>query len=658
MLKDLSPASRRAMKNRLKRKRQKEKQRLLKQQQRERKNSAKASGGSANSNSNSNSTSSSVVTSPQSTARSNASSTATSGSAVSKKKLVAVKAVKVRGKGRARRKGRRKGRNKRQQFIEERNRVREAREHELDNSDYESEASEDYSEDEDEGRSAYKKGGYHPVNIGDVYKGGRYVIEQKLGWGHFSTVWLATDQTKPDTDPRKLVAIKFQKSASQYTEAAEDEIELLGVTNKNDPDGKRFVVSFLDNFTVQGPHGKHVCMVFEVVGENLLALIKKFKYRGIPLHIVKVIAFQCLIGLDFLHHTCAIIHTDLKPENIFMKRPIPFDLRRVQRRRKRIVQERERKAAEARLEEAKAKLLDGKLNKNQRRRLKAKLEKEAAKAAKQASGDDGKNDDDDVEASSSSDADNAEVEKYLVCKIGDLGNACWVNRHFTDDVTTRQYRAPEVIVGCPYSTPIDVWSLACIVFELITGDYLFDPKEDPDERHSRDEDHLALMTELLGKFPKKLTSQGKYSKEFFDKKGNLRHIHDLDDWPLENVLYEKYKLPRDEADQLASFLKPMLNFNPAQRATAADALTHPWLAGLYDEWEQHRLKAFAYPVTPRYVYDSDDSDDAHDHIDAEDDGDDGYTDDDDEEEEEHVERDEELFDDDEDDDDDDDDESD
>lgn len=49
----------------------------------------------------------------------------------------------------------------------------------------------------------------------------------------------------------------------------------------------------------------------------------------------------------------------------------------------------------------------------------------------------------------------------LICKIGDLGNACWVNKHFTEDVTTRQYRAPEVIIGYPYSTPIDIWCV-CI----------------------------------------------------------------------------------------------------------------------------------------------------------------------------------------------------
>lgn len=50
----------------------------------------------------------------------------------------------------------------------------------------------DFTESDDEGIRDYKKGGYHPVNIGDIYND-RYRVEAKLGWGHFSTVWLATD---------------------------------------------------------------------------------------------------------------------------------------------------------------------------------------------------------------------------------------------------------------------------------------------------------------------------------------------------------------------------------------------------------------------------------------------------------------------------------
>ena len=48
-------------------------------------------------------------------------------------------------------------------------------------------------------------------------------------------------------------------------------------------------------------------------------------------------------------------------------------------------------------------------------------------------------------------------------KIADLGNACWVNKHFTEDIQTRQYRCLEVLIGAGYDTPADIWSLACMV---------------------------------------------------------------------------------------------------------------------------------------------------------------------------------------------------
>lgn len=49
------------------------------------------------------------------------------------------------------------------------------------------------SEEEDEGFDSYRKGGYHAVRVGDSFNGGRYIAQRKLGWGEFSTVWLAYD---------------------------------------------------------------------------------------------------------------------------------------------------------------------------------------------------------------------------------------------------------------------------------------------------------------------------------------------------------------------------------------------------------------------------------------------------------------------------------
>lgn len=162
----------------------------------------------------------------------------------------------------------------------------------------------------------YCKGGYHPVQVGEQFKDDRYTVVQKLGWGHFSTVWLSRDN-----ETGKHVALKVVRSASHYTETALDEIKLLKKIVDANPDhpGRAHVVSLLDSFEHKGPNGLHVCMVFEVLGENLLGLIKRWNHRGIPMPLVKQITKQVLLGLDYLHRECGIIHTDLKPENVLIE---------------------------------------------------------------------------------------------------------------------------------------------------------------------------------------------------------------------------------------------------------------------------------------------------------------------------------------------------
>lgn len=169
---------------------------------------------------------------------------------------------------------------------------------------------------DEEDSEDYCKGGYHPVHAGEQYNNGRYTVIRKLGWGHFSTVWLSRDNTN-----KKHVALKVVRSAAHYTETALDEIKLLNrvVDANKDHPGRKHVVSLLDSFTHRGPNGNHVCMVFEVLGENLLGLIKKWNHRGIPLPLVKQITKQVLLGLDYLHRECGIIHTDLKPENVLIE---------------------------------------------------------------------------------------------------------------------------------------------------------------------------------------------------------------------------------------------------------------------------------------------------------------------------------------------------
>jgi serine/threonine-protein kinase SRPK3 len=121
------------------------------------------------------------------------------------------------------------------------------------------------------------------------------------------------------------VALKIVKSAPRYTETALDEIKLLQrlITSATPPaaspspsqthPGRSHVISFLDHFRHKGPHGTHVCMVFEVLGENLLGLIKRHQRKGVPQHLVRQIAKQILLGLDYMHRCCGVIHTGAHP---------------------------------------------------------------------------------------------------------------------------------------------------------------------------------------------------------------------------------------------------------------------------------------------------------------------------------------------------------
>lgn len=473
----------------------------------------------------------------------------------------------------------------------------------------------DYSS-EDEGTEDYKKGGYHAVSTGDSFKNGCYVVQSKLGWGHFSTVWLAWD-----TRSSRYVALKIQKSARYYTEAAMDEIKILKQIAEGDPSDKKCVVKLLDHFKHSGPNGQHVCMVFEYLGDNLLTLIKYNDYRGAPVHMVKEICFHMLVGLDYLHRQLSMIHTDLKPENVLLLSMIDPSKDPRKSGAPLILPTGKDKTASVSGAAKDIKKLNGDLTKNQKKKIRKKAKKAAHGCAGMETLEDNEADStivgsedsiNDVKSNGDSleeqvkdsvvgnesikgeeteetQQGNTEQEKAsraarqklfaavdLKCKLVDFGNACWTYKQFTSDIQTRQYRCPEVILGAKYSTPADLWSFACVCFELATGDVLFDPHSG--DNYDRDEDHLALMMELLGTIPRKTALGGRYSRDFFNRYGDLKHIRRLRFWPLNKVLMEKYSFSEQDANDMTEFLVPILDFVPEKRPTAAQCLTHPWIS--------------------------------------------------------------------------------
>ena len=110
---------------------------------------------------------------------------------------------------------------------------------------------------------------------------------------------------------------------------------------------------------------------------------------------------------------------------------------------------------------------------------------------------------------------------------------------------------------------------------MITGDYLFDPQSGT--KYGKDDDHIAQIVELLGTFPRALYTNGKWSQEIFNRKGELRNIHRLRHWALPDVLREKYHFSVPEAQRIAELLLPMLQLLPVDRANAGGMANHAFL---------------------------------------------------------------------------------
>ena len=143
-----------------------------------------------------------------------------------------------------------------------------------------------------------------------------------------------------------------------------------------------------------------------------------------------------------------------------------------------------------------------------------------------------------------------------------------------------------------------MWSAGCIVFEILTGELLFEVASPaPGEPHSKDEAHLAQIAEILGALPGDLVARGRraargrWYEESGDEPPALRRVEGTPKEEgaapgaaqLEELLVGAFGLDADDGADAAAFLVTVLAIDPAARLAAPAALEHAWLADLPED---------------------------------------------------------------------------
>jgi len=162
-------------------------------------------------------------------------------------------------------------------------------------------------------------------------------------------------------------------------------------------------------------------------------------------------------------------------------------------------------------------------------------------------------------------------------RLIDFGSATFSNEYHSGVVSTRHYRAPEIILGMGWSFPCDVWSLGCILVEFYTGEALF-------QTHDNLE-HLAMMEMVLGKLPDDYRRKAEtYKPEYFyhgrldyprpdTSKQSRRFVQSMK--PLQDIVASPPAYAKHH-HAFVSLLRRLLEFDPAKRITVEEALSHPY----------------------------------------------------------------------------------
>lgn len=372
----------------------------------------------------------------------------------------------------------------------------------------------------------------------------KYVIIHKLGGGAFANVWLSYN-----INNKRFYAIKIQ-FPDDFDEGLE-EIDILKDISKK---GSKCLNTLVENFI----EGFNVCMVFELCAGSSYDIIKIGKCsKGLPIQTVKNIIKQILIGMDLLNNKHKYIHTDIKPENILI-----FG---TSRKTERIINEFKKINIDTILKKNK-----GKNKSHTELAIKKAIEKinfwEIEK--------DYVKDNKEVEFIDPKYIDSTNIKVVL----SDFGN-CRKMGYKKYDIQTRYYRAPEIILHYGLTEKCDIWSIGCMIYELLTGNVLFDPDKEPG--FNTDRYHIYDMIKTLGPFPQDIINVSKRKHMFFTDTGLIKGKYHIHYNSLHNDLYDKLKDREDfnKADfiKLIDLLYRCLDYDHKKRPSPKECLNDPWL---------------------------------------------------------------------------------
>lgn len=404
---------------------------------------------------------------------------------------------------------------------------------------------------------------YYDKTKGEEYSNyilkNKYIIIDKIGVGTFSSVWLALCITN-----NQLYAIKIQHTEDYYDGEKEAKfLKSIPTKYKNLPK----LVEYFDVKNPVNPEYVNICMVMELCIGSVASLLKKDKYKdGFDISIANKITHDLINGMNELNNL-GYYHTDIKPENILVQ-----GLNSIFSEFISLIRSTELKNINSEVENMKQKYGLNTLSKQLKiyHDRKKKFDKERLDLLKKVGKVlmkefklicnkycDEKYNDEDLTIyepnyyTKTFNFDNNYDLLNVNYILSDFGTIKSIHTKKSSEIQTRYYRAPEVLIGCIYDKKVDIWSIGCLYYELITGSVLFDPEKDDD--YDIDMHHLYWMHQMTNINPKMYQNGKHYKKYYSNYKLNVNQ-------EIEKISYndifkdENIDLSNNELSYVKSFL--------------------------------------------------------------------------------------------------------